>query len=289
MKNLLFCLLLTTLFGLFAYQAMAEGIVTDGLLSYWTFDRGSVTKSTVKDMWGEYNGTIYGNPNIGPGQIGDALVFDGVGDFVDLTTLGDFGGQLGQASFEAWFKTRNMLDWMTLMNSTGPLCHNWGIQFNPNKDWHPLDFVEGMLHVYISLRMKKENEVTCISSGRGGTNFDIFDGKWHHIVYTTDYVTGIGGNGRKAIYIDGIFYPRSKTFFGEDFGFFPFTKPVYLGATNDKGIAKGFFEGAIDEVRFYTRPLTAEEVIQNFESRTPYDVRSKDKLPTRWGALKRQH
>ena len=46
--------------------------------------------------------------------------------------------------------------------------------------------------------------------------------------------------------------------FGHDRGFFPFPAPVYLGDRNDNNIAQGFFEGMIDEVRFYDRPLTAE-------------------------------
>jgi hypothetical protein len=42
----------------------------------------------------------------------------------------------------------------------------------------------------------------------------------------------------------------------------------------------------IDEVRFYDRPLTADEVIQNFESTEPYHIAPKGKLSTVWGALK---
>ena len=44
--------------------------------------------------------------------------------------------------------------------------------------------------------------------------------------------------------------------------------------------------GMIDEVRFYNRPLTAREVIQNFQSTEPYNIAPKGKLPTVWGALK---
>ena len=46
-----------------------------------------------------------------------------------------------------------------------------------------------MLHVYIGLRMKTEKGMTCVSSGHGGTNFDINDGKWQHIVFTIEQKT----------------------------------------------------------------------------------------------------
>ena len=36
-------------------------IVTDGLVSYWSFDEDTIEGKTVKDSWGENHGTIQGN------------------------------------------------------------------------------------------------------------------------------------------------------------------------------------------------------------------------------------
>ena len=33
-------------------------IVTDGLVSYWTFDSADIKDKTVKDVWGDNDGTI---------------------------------------------------------------------------------------------------------------------------------------------------------------------------------------------------------------------------------------
>ena len=38
----------------------ASTIVTDGLVSYWTFDRGHTFDRKIKDMWGENDATISG-------------------------------------------------------------------------------------------------------------------------------------------------------------------------------------------------------------------------------------
>ena len=72
----------------------------------------------------------------------------------------------------------------------------------------------------------------------------------------------------------------------EKLTFIPFTAPVYLGAGNNRGNAEGFFNGIIDEVRIYNRPLTDAEILQNFESKTGLSVEPAQKLPTVWGALK---
>ena len=119
MKNGIHFMTFAIIISIFSLHTALASIVTDGLVSYWTFDRGYITNKTVKDVWGDNNGTLIGNPKVVPGQVGEALEFDGIDDFVNLTTLGDFGGQIGTSSFEAWIKTTNKKDWMTLINTHG--------------------------------------------------------------------------------------------------------------------------------------------------------------------------
>ena len=64
--------------------AKAQQIVTDGLVSYWTFDDGDIEGDTVKDVWGDNDGTIVGNAQMVDGKIGKALEFDGVGSYVEV-------------------------------------------------------------------------------------------------------------------------------------------------------------------------------------------------------------
>ena len=51
-------------------------VVTDGLISYWTFDKADIEGDTAKDVWGPNNGTISG-AKIAKGLVRDALEFDG--------------------------------------------------------------------------------------------------------------------------------------------------------------------------------------------------------------------
>ena len=283
MKRGIFFLTFAIIISIFSLNTAPASIVTDGLVSYWTFDRVHIMNKTATDVWGENNGKISGNPKVVTGQVGEALEFDGVNDFVNLTTLGDFGRQIGTSSFEAWIKTTNKTDWMTLINTHGVEHPCWGIELNGFNRRNRFEIMEGTLHYSLST----EGPIGCVGSGSVGS-MGIFDGEWHHIVYTNDYIINEGGGGGKIIiYIDGVSDPISNHGFkGRNKAFSPFTAPVHLGARKFPGKAHGHFTGMIDEVRFYDHPLTADEVIQNFESTEPYNITPKGKLSTVWGALK---
>ena len=296
MKNRIHFITFAIIIGILSLNTAQASIVTDGLVSYWPFDRGYIIDKTVKDVSGDNNGTIRGNPRVVPGQIGEALEFDGVNDFVNLTTLGDFGGQIGTSSFEVWIKTQNKKDWMTLINTHGAACPNWGVELNGVNVRNDFEIMKGVLHYYIApdyLDLRAHlRALGALRGCSGGTNSaGIFDGEWHHIVCTNDYMIhedGKSGNGKQIIYIDGVPISTSEHGFAgsNKRGFSPFTAPVHLGARKFPGQADGHFMGMIDEVRFYDRPLTADEVIQNFESTEPYNVAPKGKLPTVWATLK---
>ena len=113
----------------------AENIVTDGLVSYWTFDREDIIGNTVTDVWGENNATIVGAPAIINGRLKDALKFDGIKDYVNLTTIGDFGAKLDFSTVEMWIKTDYKETWTTIFKTMGHGCGNsgvmgWGIDIN---------------------------------------------------------------------------------------------------------------------------------------------------------------
>ena len=283
MKRGIYFMTFAIIMGIFSLNTASASIVTDGLVSYWTFDRGYISNKTVKDVWGDNNVTISGNPKVVSGQVGEALKFDGAGDFVNLTTLGDFGTRIGFSSFEAWIKTTNKKDWMTLINTHGAKCPNWGIELNGVNDEFRFEIMEGTLHHYFSIGGPRG----CETSGRG-SKVGIFDGEWHHIVYTSDYMIDddVGGNGKRVIYIDSVPGTISNHTFDGNGTLSPFTAPIYLGARKSIRKSHGHFIGMIDEVRFYDRPLTADEVIQNFEAIEPYNIERKGKLPMVWGTLK---
>ncbi len=122
MKKLIYLFISVLTIAMFCHSGYAERVVTDGLLSYWTFDRHQIVGRKVKDVWGENDGTIVGNPKVVKGYVREALKLDGPRDYVNLTNLGDFGTQIGEATFEAWVKTDFKKNWMTLFKVIDSDC-----------------------------------------------------------------------------------------------------------------------------------------------------------------------
>ena len=82
--------------------AQARQAVTDGLVSYWSFNKDSVVGKTVKDSVGANDGTMDGNVEVVDGKVGEALKFSGghvdCGADKSLTDIGD------QITLEVWIK-----------------------------------------------------------------------------------------------------------------------------------------------------------------------------------------
>ena len=277
MKMLIFFLMLTLTLTMFIHNGYTEPIVTDGLVSYWTFDKQDIAGGTVKDVWGENDGKIVGDPKVVDGQAGEALEFDGSDDYVNLTNLGDFGEKVGASTFEAWVKTSFKKDWTTLFKVLDQGCNMaWAIDVNRSaKAGFPL--AEDIVHYYV--RQKSAAGCNAIAVE---IEFALSDGKWHHIVF------GIVDPGKSevSIYMDGepqeIIVGDAKKLDT----FIPFVEPVYIGAANNRGKVERHFPGVIDEVRIYDRPLTADEVTRNFKSKIGLSVQAAEKLPIVWGNLK---
>lgn len=277
MKKMNILYILSVLIVLYCPQIPADTIVTDGLVSCWTFDEKDITNDTVKDVWGNNNGTIVGNPEVVNGKVGDALEFDGTDDYVNLTNLGDFGGKVGMSTFEAWVKTNFKQDWTSLFKVLDQGCSMaWAIDVNRSaKAGFPL--APGIVHFYV----RQKAVGVCIDIAVE-IEFDLSDGNWHHIVFVIEDASDTKVN----IYMDGqpqevIVEKGSKLD-----NFVPFVEPVYIGAANNRGNVERHFPGVIDEVRIYNRPLMSDEVKRNFQSRVGLGVESIDKLSVVWADLK---
>ena len=277
MKNLIYLFTFTLIITTFLQNGYTEPVVTDGLVSYWTFDRQDIAGGTVKDVWGENDGKIVGNPKVVDGQVGEALEFDGADDYVNLTNLGDFGEQVGTSTFEAWVKTDFKKDWTTLFKVLDQGCNMaWAIDVNRSaKAGFPL--AEDIVHYYV----RQQSAAGC-NAIAVEIEFPLSDGKWHHIVFAIVDP----GESEVSIYMDGepqeIIVGDAKKLDT----FMPFVEPVYIGAANNRGNVERHFPGVIDEVRIYDRPLTADEVTRNFESKIGLSVQAAEKLPIVWGTLK---
>ena len=277
MKRLLYLLTLALTITTLSHNGYTAPVVTDGLVSYWTFDQKDIAGDTVKDVWGENDGKIVGAPKVVGGQVGEALEFDGSDDYVNLTNLGNFGEEVATSTFESWVKTSFKKDWTTLFKVLDQGCNMaWAIDVNRSaKAGFP--FAEDIVHYYV--RQKSAAGCNAIAVE---IEFPLSDGKWHHIVFVIEDA----GKSEVSIYMDGELQEVIVGSAKDLDTFVPFVEPVYIGAANNRGKVERHFPGLIDEVRIYDRSLTADEVTQNFESKIGLSVQAAEKLSVVWGALK---
>ena len=293
MKKPTFLLTFTLTITLFSHNANTAP-VTDGLVSYWTFDHQDIADNTVKDVWGKNDGTIVGDPKLVAGRVNGALEFDGSDDYVNLTNLGDFGSQVGTSTFEAWIKTSiKRVRWTTLFKVLNGKCGTgWGIDLNaqterpnlalgPVKPIDNVKFAKGIIRLYFAYKSEQSGCQYSVAEWSS----PISDAEWHHLVYVHG-MPYVGEDGQQLrgrfLFIDG--KRISRLSMAKSDGFMPFTESLYLGAGNNRGEAERFYNGIIDEVRIYNRPLTEEEVNQNFK--VGLSVEAAEKLPILWGNLK---
>ena len=277
MKSLIYLLAIALIITMSFQNGYTQPIVTEGLVSYWTFDEKDIAGFTVKDVWGENDARIVGDPKIVEGQVGEALQFDGADDYVNLTNLGDFGEKIGTSTFEVWTKTSFKNDWTTLFKVLDQGCNMaWAIE--PNRSaLAGFPFAEGVIHFYV--RQKSAAGCNAIPVE---IEFPISDGQWHHIVFAIEDA----GKAEVSIYMDGEPQEVIAGDVKELDNFVPFVEPIFIGAGNNRGAVSRNFPGLIDEVRIYNRPLTEDEVTQNFESKIGLSVEATKKLPVVWGNLK---
>ena len=170
------------------------------------------------------NGTAMGNPSYGPGVEGQAVVLDGVGDYLDFGT---------PANWPAGTAARTMTGWA--MSSSVAAGWRWIAAYGT-----------GATNQAMFIGM---NGTSLYGGGYGNDvfvdNFWQVD-EWHHIGLTYDGTTA-------RLYADGIEVAAIVTTAWDlvpDRG--------HIGRqVND---ASEFWDGAVDDVRIYDGALSAEEI-----------------------------
>jgi len=234
--------------------AKAQPAVEDGLVSFWTFDKVDIDGDTVKDIVGGNNGEMQGKPKIVEGKINQALEFDGSSAFVDCG--GDDSLNLTEAlTIELWMKPNSAGEGGP---NAGPICKaiaggswNWQLRYNAPGSFMGFQFNAGGSK-WISVQ---EN---------------LKAGEWYHITGTYD--------GSDAMcYLNGVEKEKISMPAINDS-----TDPVLIGQDGWVNV----FDGVVDEVRIYDRPLSPNEVEQNYKSRSQLAVARDSKITITWGAIK---
>ena len=255
MFNKMFVIVFAVLVIIFMNANMAKAqVVTEGLVSYWTFDKADVDGDSVIDVFGENDGTMMGDPKVVEGEIGQALEFDG-DDYVDFGTPES-------------------------LNMKPPLTVS---MFINNKD-QSASFIwqggekGGSTKNYIYVRPDGGLNVGQWPPGGGDLNSPAglleTRGTWYYITAVFD--------DQYLLYVDGTLKGelKAEVYSG------PNPTAWLLGTRLFPANAAYFFIGLIDELGVYNRALSEDEINQNMDAGGWAAVQPANKLALTWGNLK---
>lgn len=223
--------------------------LANGLVGLWTFDGGdthwtSGTTGTTDDRSGQGNtGTLTNmNQQTTPtaGHLGQALSFDGSGDYV---RIGPPSITISSAyALSAWIQTSvspNEQQIITVDDALTDRVFQFRVD-NPTGGVELLRFDSSDTLI---------ETVTC-------SGVDVTEGAWHHVVAVFTADTGT------TLYIDGVERgSSSNTTTNNDIGQ---SEPILIGARRTPN-PTNFWNGKIDDVRIYNRALSATEIKQLYK------------------------
>ncbi|MFQ5677742.1 MAG: LamG domain-containing protein, partial [bacterium] len=214
-------------------QAAAQICVPppSGLVSWWPGD------GNANDIRNGHPGASVNGATFGAGKVDQAFSLDGVDDYVDIGDISAFEiTSTSSMSVTGWIKTS--------MTVFGYVVNKMDI-FTPDFGWYIRVNSDGSLRFVIA---DNDNRVFIESIA-------VNDGNWHHFAATHD-----GGSGEMNLYVDGVLSGSATEFFGaiDDGGM-----PLRIGISS-----QGFwpFAGFIDEVSIYSRAISAQEVLADFNA-----------------------
>lgn len=247
--------------------------INDGLISAWTFDDG-----TARDANGKSDGTLEGAASItADGRLGKGLDLDGGDSFVQIPHVKAFEVMEDAFTVSAWAFVRAGKDHSAIA------WKGTGIGWGPNFAFR--------------IATTSNTNITWGSCPAGIEGWFATDGaiapnEWLHLCMTADgaeiaaYVNAelpaatAGNNVNNPSLVAGPY----QSFPGE---------PIEIGAGRNIGAAgngvSAFLDGVVDEVYFYDRALTPDEVTELSGGARPNRILAIDaagKIATAWGALK---
>ncbi|MBC8230557.1 LamG domain-containing protein [bacterium] len=227
----------------------ATARIEDGLVSVWTLDKDTIKGKGVNDTFGDNHGNFVGNPKQVKGQLGGALSFDGVVDYVKMTL--DIEPE--STTMEALIKP--------VLDSRNPIYdkYNYGIQLlqSGNSD---------TVGIWI-----RDDKVAWPSAY---TEYPK-DDEWH-------FVTGVVKHKEHVqIYLDGKLKKTTPAPNPIDKAYSSLL-PMIAYTQHLGGI---WYHGSIDEVAVYERALSEIEVQKNYADRLA--VSPAGKLTAIWGRIKK--
>jgi len=220
------------------YQVKIESSLYNetGLMGSWHMNEASGT--VVEDSSGNLNTGTANGTTITTGKFGNARTFNGTTDVINLANATSLSPGSSDFTTESWFKT----------TATGAYKYIY---------W---DSVDATNAPSIQFGIAADNKLNCLfrdsSSNQvsiGASGAVVTDGNWHHGACVRDGTTA-------RLYLDGV---QIATNTNTSLGAINTSTgriPRIGGASTGEDVISAVFSGALDEVKLYSRALSASEI-----------------------------
>jgi len=261
-KLTFFCLCLIIINLMLALQSVAK-VDLQSAVAVWLFDEGS--GDVTKDYTANGNdGKLTNGPVWVEGKIGKALMFDGIDDYVDVSSKDGFPKGSDARTISLWFKWSEV-KWP----SPGIEVMGYGTNTEGKR-----------LGIWID-----SSKALGIETCNYGRVFP-WDGdtEWHHLAVA--FPAGETDTDKFKLYFDGVL--KSGKDVGTAQTLNTSNNPLAIGVLPDPKVY--YFNGALDEVAIFNEELSAENInsiVKNgITNLSP--VSSSGKLAMSWGKIKSQ-
>jgi hypothetical protein len=244
LSSIFLCLLMVAVVFAMPVNMMATDPIPDGMVSYWRFDE--VSGGIAGDSADGNDGNLKPSGPWTTGQIGGALEFDGVDDYVEIQDDPSLEFGSDPYSIELWFKTSTTKDGRYGLHLISKY-NGWG----DNNDWHLFLYDYGGTNGQIWFQGRIYSELTLIDNSK-----DYRDGIWHHVVVTK---TDSGTSGTK-LYVDGALKDS-----GPGVNYLDGPHSVRTGLSN-LATSNHAFPGLIDEVAIWNKALSPSEIANHWNN-----------------------
>jgi RNA polymerase sigma factor (sigma-70 family) len=217
---------------------------SSGLVGHYAFNEGQGTRVSDRSSSG-IQGTLVGSATWGAGRKpgSKALQFDGKTAFVKLDR--DVVQWLGTTATVAfWIKTAQVGG---DADASSPCIIGAEVVGNNDVEWGWLQ-TSGRIGVVAgggtAAQPSDEKQLSAHSKQ------PINDGRWHHVAMTRDLATA-----EVRLYVDGVFQETAQSGKGKKT-----CSLIEIGRMVDRNGTAHYFAGALQDMRLYSRVLTAQEI-----------------------------